>query len=88
MSKVILVDPPYGAKHSRPQLGTMILAAMLRQRGVDSLILDFTVDPRAEERLKAASLQAEAEKLLMTKSQDEIMDRVFQLTQVQPGSDY
>lgn len=31
-----------------------------------------------EERLKAASLQAEAEKLLMTKSQDEIMDLLYE----------
>jgi len=54
MSKVILIDPPYGAKHSRPQLGTMILAAMLRLKGVDSMILDFTVDERAEEKLRAA----------------------------------
>ena len=36
------------------------------------------VEKAYEERLKAASLQAEAEKLLMTKSQDEIMDLLYE----------
>lgn len=37
-----------------------------------------TIEKAYEERLKAASLQAEAEKLLMTKSQDEIMDLLYE----------
>lgn len=36
------------------------------------------IEKAYEERLKAASLQAEAEKLLMTKSQDEIMDLLYE----------
>ena len=36
------------------------------------------IEKTYEERLKAASLQAEAEKLLMTKSQDEIMDLLYE----------
>lgn len=37
-----------------------------------------TIEKAYEERLKAASMQAEAEKLLMTKSQDEIMDLLYE----------
>lgn len=36
------------------------------------------IEKAYEKRLKAASLQAEAEKLLMTKSQDEIMDLLYE----------
>ena len=36
------------------------------------------IEKAYEERLKAASLQAEAEKLLMTKSQDEIMNLLYE----------
>lgn len=36
------------------------------------------IEKAYEERLKAASLQTEAEKLLMTKSQDEIMDLLYE----------
>ena len=36
------------------------------------------IEKAYEERLRAASLQAEAEKLLMTKSQDEIMDLLYE----------
>ena len=36
------------------------------------------IEKAYEERLKAASLQGEAEKLLMTKSQDEIMDLLYE----------
>ena len=36
------------------------------------------IEKAYEERLKAAGLQAEAEKLLMTKSQDEIMDLLYE----------
>ena len=36
------------------------------------------IEKAYEERLKAASLQAEAEKLLMTKSQNEIMDLLYE----------
>lgn len=36
------------------------------------------IEKAYEERLKATSLQAEAEKLLMTKSQDEIMDLLYE----------
>lgn len=38
----------------------------------------YAIEKAYEERLKAASLQAEAEKLLMTKSQDEIMDLLYE----------
>jgi len=43
MPDVILLDPSSGVKNSRPQLGTLHLAAMLLQSGISVELIDFSV---------------------------------------------
>ncbi|MCP5048114.1 MAG: B12-binding domain-containing radical SAM protein, partial [bacterium] len=51
--KVILIDPSNkGYKNLRPQLGTLYLAAMVLEMGIDVELLDFTRVPDAGERLE------------------------------------
>ncbi|WP_035236676.1 B12-binding domain-containing radical SAM protein [Desulfobacter vibrioformis] len=53
MANVILIDPDSGCPNTRPQLGTLHLAAMLLQQGVTVEILDLSVLPDGLARLQA-----------------------------------
>lgn len=53
MPKVVLIDPANGAiVNQRPQLGTLHLAAMLLQQGIETHIIDFTVRPDGKDVLE------------------------------------
>lgn len=43
MDRVVLIDPAYGGKNKRPQLGTLNLAAMLLKEGINVELIDFSV---------------------------------------------
>lgn len=54
MANVILIDPDSGCPNTRPQLGTLHLAAMLESVDASIEIFDFSVMPDGLERLKQA----------------------------------
>lgn len=52
MPEVILIDPDSGMANTRPQLGTLHLAAMLLQAGASVEILDLSVDESGLDKLR------------------------------------
>ncbi len=49
MPDVILIDPAYGTKNSRPQLGTLSLSAVLIENGISVEIVDLSVSLDGED---------------------------------------